>query len=69
MNNPFIFQLQSGENSFLDNKENKKIIFSSSILQPQASLGFHYFIHRTKNAMSITNNLKSKNKNPQKLSI
>ena len=62
MNNPFIFQLQSGENSFLDNKENKKLILSKSILHPQPSLGFHYFIHRTKNSMSITNNLKSKNK-------
>jgi hypothetical protein len=62
MNNPFIFQVQSGENSFLDNKENRKLILSKSILQPQVSLGFHYFIHRTKNAMSITNNLKSKNK-------
>ena len=61
MNNPFIFQLQSGENNFLDNKENKQLILSTSILQPQVSLGFHYFIHRTTNAISITNNLKSKN--------
>jgi 23S rRNA U2552 (ribose-2'-O)-methylase RlmE/FtsJ len=62
MNNPFIFKVKSGKDEFLSNKENENIIFSSSILKPLFSLGFHHFIHRTKNAMSITNKLKSKNK-------
>ncbi len=61
MNNPFIFEVKTGKNDFL-NKDSNNLVLSPNILKPQSSLGFHYFIHRTKNAMSITNNLKSKNK-------
>lgn len=43
-------------------KLDKKIILSSLINQPKISNGFHYFIHRTKDAMAITNNLESKEK-------
>ncbi len=58
---PFIFKLKKDDNinnAFTDNK----IIITSNILQPFFSLGFHSFIHRTKNAMSITNKLETKNK-------
>ena len=39
-----------------------KLLISSNITQPLFSLGFHSFLHRTKNAMSITNNLETKKK-------
>lgn len=58
---PFIFKLKQDDkvaDAFTDNK----IIITSNILQPFFSLGFHSFIHRTKNAMSITNKLETKNK-------
>ncbi len=58
---PFIFKLKQDDTvveSFSDNK----IIITGNILQPFFSLGFHSFIHRTKNAMSITNKLETKNK-------
>jgi 23S rRNA U2552 (ribose-2'-O)-methylase RlmE/FtsJ len=58
---PFIFKLKHDDKvieSFTDNK----ITITSNILQPFFSLGFHSFIHRTKNAMSITNKLETKNK-------
>jgi 23S rRNA U2552 (ribose-2'-O)-methylase RlmE/FtsJ len=58
---PFIFKLKQDDKvveSFSDNK----IIITGNILQPFFSLGFHSFIHRTKNAMSITNKLETKNK-------
>ena len=37
-------------------------LFSTYPTQPLFSLGFHSFIHRTKDSMSITNKLKTKNK-------
>jgi 23S rRNA U2552 (ribose-2'-O)-methylase RlmE/FtsJ len=62
MYQPFVFKLDSGNFDFIDESENKKtLILTSSINLPLNSLGFHTFIHRTKNAMSITNNLQTKN--------
>jgi 23S rRNA U2552 (ribose-2'-O)-methylase RlmE/FtsJ len=58
---PFIFKLKPDENikdAFIDNT----VTITTNILQPFFSLGFHSFIHRTKNAMSITNQLETKNK-------
>ncbi len=58
---PFIFKLKQDDNvkeSFTDNN----VTITTNILQPFFSLGFHSFIHRTKNAMSITNKLETKNK-------
>lgn len=60
MYKPFVFKIPNGNNDFLTS-DNSDITFSSSINQPLFSLGFHSFIHRTKSAMSITNNLESKN--------
>lgn len=60
MYNPFVVRL---ENKKIDlTKLNKEVIFSSIINQPITSNGFHYFIHRTKDAMSITNKLDTKEK-------
>jgi len=63
MYQPLIFKLESGKSDLLDKgikKEN--LILSSTINMPLISLGFHQYMHRTKNAMSITNNLQTKNK-------
>jgi len=63
MYQPFVFKLESGKSDVLDKGPNKdNLILSSTINLPLSSLGFHTFIHRTKNAMSITNNLQTKNK-------
>ena len=59
MYNPFIFKLDSGNSDILLKHQNDNIKTSSTINLPLSSLGFHTFIHRTKNAMSITNNLQS----------
>ena len=55
---PFIFKLNNIDISSI----NPEVIKSSNINQPLFSLGFHSFIHRTKNAMSITEKLETKNK-------
>lgn len=63
MYQPLIFKLNQGDSSVLDNAPTKDdLILSSTINMPLYSLGFHSFLHRTKNAMSITNNLQTKNK-------
>ena len=60
MYNPFVVRI---ENKTLDlTKLDKKVVFSSLINQPKFSNGFHFFIHRTKDAMAITNKLESKEK-------
>tara|TARA_B110000908_G_C10239301_1_gene445179 strand:+ start:671 stop:2035 length:1365 start_codon:yes stop_codon:yes gene_type:complete len=60
MYNPLVVRL---DNNKLDlTKFNKKVVFSPIINQPLFSNGFHYFIHRTKDAMSITNKLDTKDK-------
>lgn len=63
MYQPYVFNLESGKSDVLDKGPNKdNLILSSTINLPLISLGFHTFIHRTKNAMSITKNLQTKNK-------
>ena len=62
MYNPFIFKLDSGDSEFLEEIDKGDIITSSNINLPLSSLGFHSYLHRTKSAMSITNNLQTKNK-------
>ena len=62
MYKPVVFKLPSGNNDFIEKMDKNNLTLSGSIYKPQISLGFHYFIHRTKSSMSITNNLDSKNK-------
>ena len=51
---PFVFQLPSGSSSLLKKDDDKdNMILSSVISYPLFSLGFHSFLHRTKNAMEI----------------
>ena len=64
MYKPFVFDLPTGDNTFLDKLSNTShnIIITSNISQPFFSLGFHSFLHRTKGSMSITKKLETKNK-------
>ena len=67
MNNtykPFIFELPTGSSSILkkDKADETDVIISNIISYPLFSLGYHSFLHRTKNAMEITRNLETKNK-------
>ena len=61
---PFIFKLPNGNSSILkkESDNSKNIVLSQTISYPLFSLGFHSFLHRTKNAMEITQNLETKNK-------
>ena len=53
MYKPILFRIPNTDNSFL-NKDSTDVKISTSINQPLLSLGFHSFLHRTKNGMSIT---------------
>jgi len=61
---PFIFELPTGSSSILkkEKADESDIIISNIISYPLVSLGYHSFLHRTKNAMEITRNLETKNK-------
>lgn len=61
MYNPLIFKLDSGNSEILERSDEGNLITSSTINLPLSSMGFHTFLHRTKSAMSITNNLQTKN--------
>lgn len=57
---PFIFKLPTIDVS--DIYKDNSVITTTNMNQPLISLGFHSFIHRTRDAMSITNKLETKNK-------
>lgn len=57
---PFIFKLPIIDVS--DIYKDNSVITTTNINQPLISLGFHSFIHRTRDAMSITKKLETKNK-------
>ena len=66
-NKPFIIKLQTEKSNILDNinsdnitKGHQNIVISEIINHPLISLGYHSFLHRTKNSMSITNNLETR---------
>lgn len=50
------------DNSFIEKSSENNVFLSSNITQPAIQMGFHSFLHRTKNSMSITKNLETKNK-------
>lgn len=59
---PFVIKLSSGDYSKLKDKLSSKVKYSNIIAQPEFNLGFHYFIHQTKDKMGITNKLSTKEK-------
>lgn len=59
---PFIISLPVGDYSKIKDKLSSKVKYSNVIAQPEFNMGFNYYIHRTKNGMSITNKLATKDK-------
>ena len=57
----FAYKLPNGKSDSL-NKKNLEVKYGKFINKPQFNLGFQYFLHRTKNSMSITKKISSKNK-------
>ena len=55
-----VYKLPNANKNIADKKGNN--VFSPYPTQPLFSLGFHSFIHRTKDSMSITRKLQTKNK-------
>ena len=63
MYQPLVFKLNSAKYDILNNSfKSTDIKLSSTINIPLISLGFHNFMHRTKNSMSITSKLSTTNK-------
>jgi len=62
MYQPYIFKLNSGNSNILDKKIKNNLILSSYINLPLTSLVFNTYIHRTRNAMTITKNMETNNK-------
>jgi 23S rRNA U2552 (ribose-2'-O)-methylase RlmE/FtsJ len=60
MFSPFIHKLEKGKSDVLLTSK-KNIVTSSTISLPLISLGFHAFLHRTKDAMNITKKIDMKN--------
>lgn len=60
MNNLQVYKLPKNNNIDIFTKNDNLIITSPFQNNPLFSLGFHYFIDRTRNAMSITDKLESK---------
>ncbi|ADO67476.1 putative FtsJ-like methyltransferase [Cafeteria roenbergensis virus] len=59
---PITVKLPNGDYSQIKDKLNSKVRYSNIIAQPEFNLGFHSYIHQTKNKMSITSKLSTKEK-------
>ena len=63
MYRPLVLELPKIKNNLeLSDLSDKKVLLSTSINYPLFSYGFHSYLHRTKSAMSITENLETKDK-------
>ena len=59
---PYVVKLPGGDYLKLKDKLSSDVKYSNIIAQPEFNLGFHYFIHQTKDKMSITEKLSTKEK-------
>lgn len=59
---PYVIKLSGDNYEKIKTKLNSKVKFSNIIAQPEFNLGFHYFIHQTKDKMDITTKLDTKEK-------
>lgn len=59
---PFTIKLSSEDFTKIKNNLSSEVKYSNVIAQPEFNLGFHYFIHQTKDKMSITSKLTTKDK-------
>jgi 23S rRNA U2552 (ribose-2'-O)-methylase RlmE/FtsJ len=63
MHSLFVYELDIGNSDILEKSSKiNNLITSSTINLPLISLGFQHFLHRTKEAMTITDKLDTKNK-------
>ena len=63
MHSLFVYELDNGTSDILEKSSKiNNLITSSTINLPLISLGFQHFLHRTKDAMTITEKLETKNK-------
>ena len=63
MHSLFVYELDIGNSDILEKSSKiNNLITSSTINIPLISLGFQHFLHRTKDAMTITEKLETKNK-------
>jgi 23S rRNA U2552 (ribose-2'-O)-methylase RlmE/FtsJ len=63
MHSLFVYELDIGNSDILEKSSKiNNLTTSSTINIPLISLGFHYYFHRTKDAMTITEKLETKNK-------
>ena len=63
MHSLFVYELDIGNSDVLEKSSKiNNLITSSTINIPLISLGFQHFLHRTKDAMAITEKLETKNK-------
>lgn len=74
MNNLQVYKLEKNNNIDIFTKDKNLVISSPYQNKPLFSLGYHYFIGRTRSAMSITDKIESKNEfyyvvNPFELNI
>jgi len=60
MYHPFIININSNKNEI--NNKTDNIVLSPRISYPLFALGFHSYLHRTRSAMEITENLQTKEK-------
>ena len=58
----YLLNTDNLDSNILNEKNDKDVYLSSNIPQPAIDMGFHSFLHRTKNSMSITKDLETKNK-------
>lgn len=59
---PLIIRLPKRDFNKIKNNLSSEVLYSNIIAQPEFNMGFHCFIHRTKNYMNITKSLSIKDK-------
>lgn len=59
---PLIMRLPKRDFEKIKNNLSSEVLYSNIIAQPEFNMGFHCFIHRTKNYMNITKKLSTKDK-------
>jgi len=62
MQSPKVIKFNNIDFKNIVNNLGPEVRLSSMIAEPEMSLGFHYFLHRTKRKMKITNELETKDK-------
>lgn len=62
MEHPLVIRLDKSNFDEIKNKSSSLVLYSNIISQPEINLGFHSYIHQTKNKMNLTSKINSKDK-------